>query len=285
MVDAVHGNTELGSTKEAIIAAIVQRELKFKAKLAPYFTDVSQFAVEGAKSIDFPKMSSFVVQKRVEGVAGDATVVNTSNDVLLLNQNAYVAWIVDKMTKKQSKIALQGALAQRAASAHGRTFDLDMIAAIETAAGLSHFAGTPTDIDRDAVLEMINFVEGNDGDLDDCVFTFSTDQRKALLKINEFSHQEIYGNNTIMTGRIPTLYGVPVVFHNGISSQQGFLAEKSSIVYGFQSAPEMDSQKANEYGVGATRDAMDQLYGIAGQQLGEKGLAATETPLIAKMRD
>lgn len=285
MVDAVHGNTELGSTKEAVIAAIVQRELQFRAKFAPFFTDVSAFATPGSKTIDFPKMTSFTVTKRVEGTAGDATTVDTSNDTLALNQNAYVAWIVDKVTALQSKINVLGSLAQRAASAHARSFDVDMATELSLVAGLNINGGVGADITRDNILTMIDFVEGNEGILEDSTFFIHTGMRKALLNIAEFSENRLYGSNVIATGNIPTLYGIPVVFHNGIGVQQAYLADRSSCVYGFQSAPAMDDQPANEYGVGARRHAMDQLYGIRGQQLGEQGVAGTESPLVAKLKD
>jgi hypothetical protein len=204
----------------------------------------------------------------------------------LVDENAYVAWIVDKVTKLQSKISVEAELARRAASAHGRSVDVDIIAELTAVAGLSVNGGTAADVTRDNCLDMIDFVETNDGDLEDCVFIFSTDQRKELLKIAEFSEQRLYGSDVIRSGMIPSLYGIPVIFHNGMgTTQQAFLAEKSGLVYGFQSAPAMDSQPANEYGVGATRDAMDQLYGVKGQQLGEKGLGAAESPLIAKLKD
>ena len=46
---AVTGNTQLGATKQELIAALVQKELKFQAKLVGTVTDVSPFAVKGSK--------------------------------------------------------------------------------------------------------------------------------------------------------------------------------------------------------------------------------------------
>ena len=59
MADVAIGNTQVGATKMDVIAAMVQKELKFKAVLSRYFEDVSAFAIKGAKSITFPKLSSF----------------------------------------------------------------------------------------------------------------------------------------------------------------------------------------------------------------------------------
>jgi len=286
MADLIHGDTELGLTKEEIIAAVVQKELQFKAKLVPTITDVSMFAEPGADKIYFPKLSSFTVANRTEGAAGDASVVNATRDGLDLDQNAYVSWIVDSKTKKQSKLAVEAELAKRAASAHGRYVDGRIIAALTAAAGLSVNGGVPSDITRDSLLSMLEFLESNDADMDMVQIVVSTDQKYKLLKINEFSANDVFGSPVNFTGVIGQLYGHPVIGHNGIgTTQQAFAYEKSGMVVGFQSAPAQDSQPANEYGVGATRDAMDQLFGVAAQQLGEKSLAATKSPLIAKLKD
>ena len=104
MADTVAGNTELGATKQDLIAALVQRELQFKAKLLPYFTDVSAYCIPGSKSISFPKLTSFTVVDRAEAAAGDATALTATVDQLSLDNNAYIAYIIDSMTKKQSSI-------------------------------------------------------------------------------------------------------------------------------------------------------------------------------------
>ena len=47
----------------------------------------------------------------------------------------------------------------------------------------------------------------------------------------------------------------------------------------------MDEQPANEYGVGAVRVAMDQLFGVKAMQTGLKGAAAGKSPLIIGLND
>lgn len=283
MVDQVTGNTELGATKMDLIATAVQRELAFRAKMVPTITDVSQFAEPGLKSIEFPKLGSFTVQKRVEGSAGDATVLVSSTDVMNLDQNAYVAWIIDATSRIQSRIDAKVMNARRAAAAHGRQVDLDVIAELEASAGLDLLGGVPAAVTRDNILDMREFVLGNDAMEEDLMWGISVDQEKELLKIDQFSRNDVYGSPVIQTGVIGTLYGIPVMRHNGFKAGQVMLWEKSSCVIGFQKSPTFDEQKANEYGAGAMREVLDQLYGIRGQQLGEKGLGATESPLIAKL--
>lgn len=285
MADIITGNTEVGNTKQDLIAALVQRELKFKAKLAPIFTDVSQFAVEGAKSISFPKLTSFTVQDRSEGQKGDAQALTSTLDQLDLDINAYVAWIVDAMTKKQANIRVEQEFAIRAASAHGRYVDEKIIAAIRS--GCSNFenVGSDADVGYDDILAMFEDYMSNDGLQEDGYWIFSVSQHTKAMDLTELKSLDTFGEPVIRNGVIQQLMGMPVMIHNGLASKELFLCGKESIAYGFQSAPAMDEQKANEYGVGAVRVAVDQLFGVKALQTGEKSASAGKSPLILGLND
>ena len=123
MPDVITGNTEIGNTKQDLIAAMVQKELAFRAKLTPFFTDLSSMVGPGMQSISVPKLSSFTVADRAEGVAGDISALTSSVDKLDLNQNLYVSWLIDPMTAIQSNIPAQLEFARRAAAAQARKID------------------------------------------------------------------------------------------------------------------------------------------------------------------
>lgn len=281
MADAIHGDTELGATKQALIASLVAKELAYAAKLSPFVTDVSMFAEPGAKSISINWLSSFTAVDRTEGAAGDATTVTATADTLLLDKNAYVAWIVDKMTKLQSKIEVEAVLAQRAAAALGRYVDAQIIAQLKAVAHLALGAG---DITRDKALNAVEALEKNFGMIDQCVWVVHPDQKKALLKIADFSQQYLFGQSPtpIYSGQIGMLYGAPVVVHAGLAAGDVLFFEKGGLYLGFQSQPAMDEQPANEYGVGAVRKAMDVLFGVKGAQLNALGVGAGLSPLVVK---
>jgi hypothetical protein len=138
MSDLITANTELGSTKESLIASVVQKELAFQAKLTPFFTDLSSLATPGYDRISVPKLSSFTVIDRTEGVYGDASQLTASVDTMLLDKNAYVSWIIDSMTAVQSNIPAQLEFAKRAAAAQARYVDSAIIAELGSVA----FAGS-----------------------------------------------------------------------------------------------------------------------------------------------
>lgn len=285
MPDVVTGNTELGTTKQDLIAALVQRELAFKAKLVPVITDVSMFAVPGAKSISFPKLTSFTVVDRSEGVAGDASALVSTLDTVNLDYNAYVAYIIDAMTKKQANINAELEFAKRAAAAHARYVDSQIIVAL--AAGAAHFQNVGADVDVTyANLVDMQFRYLNaDGLLEEGSWLISVSQNKAILGLTEFKDTSAFGEMVIRDGYVKQILGMPVVIHSGLASKEAYLVGKEGLAIGFQSAPAMDEQKANEYGVGASRVAVDQLFGIKALQTGLKGAAAGKSPLILGLND
>jgi len=279
MADAITGNTELSATKQDVIAAIVQKELKFAAKLVPFVTDLSVYAGKGAKSVKVPKLTSFTVVDRASGAAGDATTLTSSVDTIDLDQNAYVAWIVDSMDEVQTMIDAQIENARRAASAHGRYVDTAIITKAEAVAVATTTAGN---ISRNIVLEMREAILKRDGDLGMCLFAISPAQETAMLKVDEFTRADIYGSAVVPNGVIGRVYGIPVIVHNGLADAQFFLWEKSGLGIAFQRAPNMSSQPANEYGTSAQRVAMDQLFGVGGLHIAEHGVAAGLSALVVK---
>jgi hypothetical protein len=285
MADVITGNTELGATKQDLIAALVQRELAFNAKLLPYFTDVSAFAVPGSKSISFPKLTSFTVVNRSEGAQGDASALTATVDTMNLDFNAYVAYIIDATTKLQSNIQAELAYAKRAAAAHGRYVDSQIIVKLAAAAASFQNVGADADVTYANLLAMQNALLTADGLLEEGAWLISVQQNAAILNLSQFQSNQAYGEMAIRDGMVKQILGMPVVIHNALAGKQLFLVGKESLAVGFQKAPSMDEQKANEYGVGAMRTAVDQLFGIKALQTGLKGAAAGKSPLILGLND
>ncbi len=285
MADVITGDTQLSSTKQDLIAALVQRELQAESKLFRTITDVSAFAVKGSKTISFPKLTSFTPINRASGAAGDAAALTASVDTLPLDQRAYVAWIIDSMDEVQTTIQAQMEFAKRAASGHGRYVDNQVISQLETVAFQSVNGGVPADITQDNILDMRRDLLKENADLNRLTLAVGFDQERVMLDIPDFVRSDAYGSSNIPNGVIGRLYGVPVVLSNLIGSQQALMYEKSACAIGWQRGPAMDKQPANEYGVGSERHAMDQLFGTKGMQLGEGSAAAGKSPLAIKLRD
>jgi len=293
---AVTGNTQLAPTKQDIIAAAVLRELRERSFLSNYVMDVSSFAGKGMKSISFPKLSGFTVEERASAVAGTIQDLSASIDTLSLDKRAYISWLVDSNDEIQSTIDFQSEAAIRAASAHARFVDDELIKELLAVASLSVNAASPANLDRDMVLEMRRYLIENNANMNDVAMFISPSQEESMLKINEFTRAEVYGSAVIPSGVIGRVYNIPVLIHNsaemddlGNGYQQAIMFEKEACAIGFQRSPSFDEQKKIEYGTGAMLQAVDQLFGVKGMQLGEStpkhaGVAG-KSPLCAKLAD
>lgn len=279
MVDAVQ---TLPNTKNDMIVALVQKELIAKAKFMPFISNLSAFATKGTKSINVPKLSSFAVANRALGAAQDATALVDGTDSLLLDQNAYIAWVEDHRDIYQSTINYRMEAAKRAASAHAKFVDERILVSARAVAGLD--LATGLDITNDDILALREFILKNDGELEKCSLWIAVDQETAMLKIDAFTRQDVYGqNNNIINGVIGRVYGMPVVVSNVCVDGEAFIVEKDGLGIAFAEGMQMSEQNANEYGAMSKRVAVDQMFGTAGLQLGEKGLGATLSPLVAKL--
>ena len=235
MADVITGNTQLTVTKEALIASVVQKEIAFQAKLLPYVTDVSAYANPGFKSISFPAFGSFTVEKRASGASGNAQTSVATIDTLALDQNAYVSWLIDSKDELQSKVAVQAEFAKRAASAHARAVDTDIISAIAGAVGFNQ--GAATTITQSILLDCREFVMKNQADPSKVYVLMGRDQEKAMLQIADFVRADAYGTSNIGTGVIGKVYGMPVVVHDGLAASTVYVLSSDAIAFGFQAAP------------------------------------------------
>jgi hypothetical protein len=276
---AVISNTQIAPTKQDLIIAAAQRELKARAQLAGFFSDKSQFAVKGSKSVSFPKLGSFQALDRASGAAGTEQVVGSSVETLNLNKNKQVLWVIDPSDEIQSTLNWELETVRLAASAHGRQFDRDLIDAAMSARYEVSGAGNIT---RDNVLEMVEYLESNFANMGQVALFISPAQKTAMLKISEFTQAQIYGNAVIPSGTIGSVYGVPVVIAPILSAEEYFMADRDGLAYALQKAPAYDEQKAIEFGAGAMKRTLDQLYGVKALQIESTALTpAGKSSLIA----
>ena len=107
MADLITGLPEVDATRQELVAAMVQRELKAQAIVASSVMDVSQFAEPGSKTIKFPKATSFNVEKKLSGSAASAQALTYTTDDLPLDQHAVIQWIIEKRASLQSRVNLE----------------------------------------------------------------------------------------------------------------------------------------------------------------------------------
>lgn len=273
---AVTGNTQLVATKQDLIAALVQKELKFMAKLLPTITDVSPFAVKGSKSVSFPTAGSFTVENRATATAGTIQDLTFASETLNLDQRLYVGWLVDSVDEYQSNVDVQAEYVKRAASAHARKIDELILSTLDAASGYNQTGG----IDQSKILLARKWLLKNQADISACTLVVSPEGESDLLAIPEFIRADAYGSSNIPSGVIGRVYGFNVMVHTNPALAKSFIYEKSACAVAFQKGPQYDEQKSVAYGTGAMLAAVDQLVGFKALQIAN-GLDSTGAPLVA----
>lgn len=274
MADVITGDTATDAVKQTIVANIVQRELIAGAVIAGTITDVTQFAVTGSDEIEFPKLGSFSVNKKVSGVPVSAQALTYGTDKLLLDQHAVVQWLIEKKSNKQSAVNLEGANLLAAARAHAKQVDVDIHAAL--AAGVS--AAAPDHViayigatfDKADIVKALELLDLQEFPSADRYLAVNPTEYATMLNIEGFVDASKFGSNApVMNGQIGEIYGVKVLKTTSVTSGRPLVYHKEAAVIGFQLAPEFDSEKdlANL----AMRYSLDQLYGIK-VTLGGKGI-------------
>lgn len=275
----------LVNTKQDLISAFVQKELKENASLLPLISDLSSLAIKGAKSVSVPKLSSFTVNDRAFGVAGtESAPLIDAVDTINLDKNKYIKVGYDAADAIQSTIDYQMLIMQKQASAHGRQINIDIVTTLANIAGLD--LASVADITVDDILDMREYMFKSFADMTKVYLLIAADQEKAMLKLPEFSRYDYRGNGTapVVNGMIGTVYGVPVVVNQTVPAGQAFMFEANGIALAFQRTPAVAEESDLDYGTQGKKIVADCLYGVGGLQLGENGAAAGKSPLVAKLK-
>lgn len=284
---AAIGDTELGPTKQEVIAEKAQRALIAESAFLGSVRDVSNRAKKGAESISFPKRSgAFTVEDRASGTAGTDQVRGFVKDNMTLGKRAHIQWVVDVNDEIESTLDVQNENIDESSAEHAVDVDRLLIAEFELAGFETTTAG---DLTQDVVLEMRKLLLKNKAKKKDLWLAVSPDQEAKLLAIEPFVSAEKYGSAIIPEGVLGKIYGVNVIMSPELADDQYFMYEGGAMAIGFQRKPAFDEQKAIEYGAGAMRQVLDQKYGVkalfvdaVGGLNAAGGALSSESALIVK---
>lgn len=280
MADTIVANTQLDSTKMAMIAAAAQKSLAFSAKLFPTLTDLSFMVGKGMKSLELPKLGEFTVTNRASGAAADATVLSDSTDLMLLNKVPHVNFIIDPQDEIQSRLDVQMEYASRAAASLGRYVDSQIAAELVTVGTAVGPAGVIT---KAWVLAAREYIAGNNGDLSMATLVVNAESEADLLAIDDFVRYDSVGlaPSPVVSGLIGRIYGVPVILSNALASGEFHMYEKSGIAGAFQRQPQVGTSPEVAYGPTAQRWAIEAQFGVKGLQINVGSAAVGKSALVA----
>ena len=272
------GSASLDPIKDSMRVNMFLKELVYQSKMQGLTKDVSALGT-GLKSIFFPKMDTFEAGDKTCEVSNDTTALSLSTEELVFDKQAYISFTDTDCCKLETRVAYEAELIKRAAAAISRKVD-DVIAAELLGAAKSFVSP----ITRDTVLDMIYYVKGNYGE--NIVMVVDLLQEKELLKIDEFSRNDIFGRPVNFTGQIGQLYGVPVISLVGMEARHGAKAavfSTDAVAIGFQKKLGFASQPAINLGTDAMRYAWDNKFGVKALHIGDGDAAVGESAWISKL--
>lgn len=252
------GNTDLTATKNALIVALVQRELIAKAVVMPSIMDASVYAVKGTKSISVPRAGSFTVEDRATTAQASLANVTYAVDTIVLDQMSTVSWVVDPQDEVESQIDVQADLAARAARGHSKNFDTLVIAGLEADSTATTTAGAIT---KAIFLEMRQLLLTAEADPGQLTFLCGPDSEATLLGISEFVEADKYGSAVISSGVLGKLFGVELRMSTLVAANRFYMYDKEGYGFAIQQALQMGERPAPEYGSSAVLKVMDMKWG------------------------
>ncbi len=274
------GDTELTDTKMEIISEQVQRQLIALSVLAANVSDKSAFARKGAESVSFPKGEDFTVNNRASGAAVAEQLLSYTKDTMLLDKRSSIAWTVDPNDEIESVIAVNSDLIDRATKGHAEDVDIKIAAELEVV-GVATATALAT-IDDTAIRDMISELKRRHANHGNLRLAISPEQENDMFGIAKFTANDTYGARVVANGQLGLIYGVPVLVTPTLIDGRYFMYDMDGIAIAFQKSTKLDSRKAPENGVGALLYVMENKYGVKGLQLGQQGVGAAESALVAK---
>ena len=268
---AVEKVTSASNTGQDSISSMVQVKLRANAVLASIFTDVSNFAQTGDKSISFPRWSnSFQVQKLSGATKGDDQEALFELDKLELSEEAHIQWVIKKFDQARAKVEILQQAISEATVQHALSLDSDIYDALDgsvlTSNGAYDLSGA---VSQANIVAMITAANVARIPKQNRAFIFSNAEYGVLLGIDGFVDASKSNLDIVKNGQIGTLYGIPVFESDAVDATKSYLVHKAAVCYGFGSMPSVEDEKAIAYGTGSRRWVMDQMYGQKALQAGK----------------
>jgi hypothetical protein len=244
---AIISATEVGTTRQDLVSAIVQETLKAKSILIPTVLDYSSSLPAGAKSLYIPRRGQFTGADKSEDTDLTSQAFTFTQDQLTLAHKAVLSE-VELIAELQSNVSVEAEVIKESAAELAKIMDDLIIAQLKLASSASpdhilDYANTPTD--TLAVADIANarmllnkqFVPMNDR-----FMVISPDQEAAVLQLSNFVQAQMYGSNDpVMNGVIGKIFGFSVMVHPSLSAADALFYQRQAVAFAVQLAPSYES--------------------------------------------
>ena len=243
-----------GVTEMDVISSIVQDELKRSAKLRPTIVDRSDMAEKGIKSIDLPRFDSSFSGPAAQNVDGvTETVAQTLDfavDSIDLNDWTSIVYKIPDRVGKQSRINLEGELAQSAGKDYGNYVDDQIIVQLRLAAaghlhGLDgNISGVGAAVTLADVAKARKLLNRANADQDTRYMLVPPEMEETIINLDNFRNADKYGSReALLEGEVGQIYGFKVIVHNGLAANEACFYQKKCVAIAVQQEVRFESRR------------------------------------------
>ena len=136
MADTLTGVTETVAAALDVISSRSQSYLQQEAKFMPLVSNYTDLVVPGSKSVEIPRAGGFTVSRKSENTSADASAITWSTDAILLDQHAYVQWLIEDIANIQTVVRTVEENVKRASQDMARDVDQYLINVLEVVTGV-----------------------------------------------------------------------------------------------------------------------------------------------------
>jgi N4-gp56 family major capsid protein len=263
MSDADIGVTETSATGQAIVAAMVQKQLIAKAKLMFTVQDESARAGKGATSVSFPRTGALDPVAKAENTASESIALTYAVDTLTLNQHFHTFVRLEDKAEVQSVLNIESDILERAGSGMAKKMDsyiYDTLVAGASSSNPDHIIdqfGSSGTLTLAKILTARKLLDDQDVPDDDRFLVINPEQESELLALSAFIDASQYGARTaLLNGEIGMVYGFKVIKTTVCAANVALYYHRSACAFARQVEPKWEqdrnlSKLAKEYSLSA----------------------------------
>lgn len=222
----------------------------------------------GGDVIHIPNVANFTVADKTAGSAVTFQANTEAENSITINKHKVVPFLVEDVTKAQSRYDLRSIYTKKAGYEIARAIDAD-IAALYS--GLSQSVDATTALTDTHIITAIEYLDTADAPRDGRSFVFHSKALADLRALDKFTRYDATGNKGVQVsnGLIANVYGVDCYLSNNVALNttptpdewNNLLFHKEAFALAMQKAPSVES----EYSVDhlGEKVAVHTMYGVA----------------------
>jgi hypothetical protein len=244
---AIISATEVGTTRQDLVSAIVQETLRAKSKYIGLVQDYSSQLPAGAKSLYIPRRGTFSAETKAEDTDLTSQALTFTQDQLTLSHKAILSE-VELIAELQSAVNVEAEVIKESAAELAKAMDDLILAQLKLASSsapdhiLDYVDTSGNVIALADIANARKLLNVQNVPMEDRFMAVSALKEYEMLQIAGFVQAERYGSNEpIVNGEIGRIFGFKVILDPALGNAETLFWHKSACAFAVQLAPQFES--------------------------------------------